>query len=213
MFILRARALSHDPSHRQLPLPPLGFRAPSYPLSPPPHEHDWLFATGVHPPSSDDTGWLSATGHCPLACPCHKQARGRRRPSWHRPFICQGTTPDLPGPLAREELVDLGGAEPTPTRARCCCRHSIELLEISRSVPVWALVLNPQPSQFLPKGVTAGLGGYSPQPQDRCPKKHRHTIECLWYEHANGLWPGERIAEASSSVPVWALVAISQSCS
>ena len=27
------------------------------------------------------------------------------------------------------------------------------------SVPVWALVLNPQPSQFLPRGVTAGLGG------------------------------------------------------
>ena len=40
-----------------------------------------------------------------------------------------------------------------------CCRHSIELLEMSRSVPVWALVLNPQPSQSLPKEVPAGLGG------------------------------------------------------
>ena len=47
MFILRARALSHDPSHRQQPLPPLGVPAPSYPLSPLPHEHDWLIATGT----------------------------------------------------------------------------------------------------------------------------------------------------------------------
>ena len=40
-----------------------------------------------------------------------------------------------------------------------CCRHSIELLEMSRSVSVWALVLNPLPSQSLPKEVPAGLGG------------------------------------------------------
>ena len=40
----------------------------------------------------------------------------------------------------------------------CCCRHSTKLQEMSRSVPVWALVLNLLPSQSLPKVLTAGKG-------------------------------------------------------
>ena len=36
---------------------------------------------------------------------------------------------------------------PHPSPSSRCCRHAIELLEMSRSVPVWVLVLNPQPPQ------------------------------------------------------------------
>ena len=93
-------------------------------------------------------------------------------------------------------------------------RHSIELLEMFGSVPVWALVLNPQPSQFLPKwgvGLTAGLGGVSLNQKIGAQKNTAIRYNACDMSTCTR-WAtvgGEGIAEASSSVPVWALVAIS----
>ena len=58
-----------------------------------------------------------------------------------------------PGPdTGRAVVAQPGPGQPCPPHtspfpSSRCWRHAIELLEMSRSVPVWVLVLNPQPPQ------------------------------------------------------------------